>query len=88
MAEFLQLGRKCGYHQQVYHPKVFGRIVVTTEDIGGGDEIGGPINGTLGGQYGIILVNFECCPRWLSKVVPESPPGLDAIKRAKEDNPK
>ena len=88
MVEFLQLGGKLGYHQQVYHPEVFGRIIVTTENVGGGNEIGGSINGTLSGQHGIILVDLECCPLELPEVIPESPPGLDAIECAEENNPK
>ena len=88
VVKFLQLGGKLGYHQQVYHPEVFGRIVVTTEDIGGGNEIGVSINRALSGQHGIILVDLERCPLELPEVIPESPPGLDAIKCAEEKNPK
>ena len=86
--ELVQLGGKVGCHQQVYHPEVFSRIIVTAEDIGGGDEIGGSINGALSSQHGIIFVDFESCPLGLSEVLPESPPGLDAIECAEEDNPK
>ena len=88
MMEFLEFGGKPGFHQQVYHPEVFRWIVVTTEDMGGGDEVGVPINGAFGNQRGIITVNVERCPLELTKVNSESPPGLDTVKRAKENNPK
>jgi len=86
--KLLQLGGKLGYHQQVYHPEVFGRKVVTAEDAGGGDEIGATVNGILSVQHGIIFVDLECCPVELSEVTSESPPGIDAIECAEEDNPK
>jgi hypothetical protein len=57
--EFLQLGGKLGCHQQVYHPEVFGRIVVAAEDIGGGHEISASVNCISGRQHGIIFVDFE-----------------------------
>lgn len=88
MVEFLKFDGKPRCHQQVYHPEVFGRIVVTTKGVGGGDEICVPINGAFGNQGGIIVVNVECGPLELSKVISESFPGLDAVERAEEDNPK
>ena len=88
MGEFLEFGGKPGCHQQVYHSEVFGRIIVAAEDIGGGDKIGVPINGAFSNQRGIILVDVERFPLELPKVTSESLPGLDAVKRAEEDNPK
>lgn len=86
--EFLQLSGKPGHHQQVYHPKVLGWVVVPAEDVGGGNEVGVPVNRTLRSQDGIILVDLERCPLKLPEVIAESSPGPDAIKRAKEDDAK
>ena len=88
MLEFLQLGGKPGCHQQVYHPEVFDWIVVTTKDLGGGDEIRVSVNGAFSGQHGIILVDLERFPLELPEVIAESPPGPDAIECAKEDDAK
>ena len=88
MLEFLEFGGKPGRHQQVYHPKVFRQAVVTSERVWGRDEIGMPVNRAFGSHNGIVVVNIERFPFDLSEVASESLPGLDAIKRAKEDYPK
>ena len=61
---------------------------MTAEDVGSGDEIGVAIDGTFGNKRGIIVVNVERRPLEFPKVTSEPPPGPDAVKRAKEDNPK
>ena len=86
--EFLQLGGKPRCHQQVYHPEVFDRIILTTKDLGGGDEISVPVNGALSGQHGIVLVNVERFPLELSEAIAESPPSPDTIECAEEDDAK
>lgn len=88
MVKFLEFRGKFGCHQDVYQPEVFGRVVVTVEHLGSGDEIGVTINGAFGNQRRIIVVNVECFPLELTEVIPESLPGLDTVECAKEDNPK